>query len=101
LIISEAMAEWTIPAQPPVVQTNYISSPTTEPLLLTAAACQDNYVVTGRQQTVNTFTRSFIFLATGSSSGCLWIIDKRMGKVLNAWNALEGPILKVVIEVDV
>jgi hypothetical protein len=40
------IAEWVVPA-PPVVQSNYISSSAQEPLLLTCAAAQDNYVITG------------------------------------------------------
>lgn len=69
------VADWIIP-QLPAPQGSFISS-TTEPLQLTCAASHDNY------------------LFTGSSGGGLWIIDRRMGKVLTSWQAHDGPILKV------
>jgi hypothetical protein len=69
------VADWIIP-QLPAPQGNFISS-TLEPLQLTCAASHDNY------------------LFTGSTGGGLWIIDRRMGKVLTSWQAHEGPVLKV------
>jgi hypothetical protein len=69
------IAEWILPQIPPP-QGNFISS-TVEPLQLTCAYSSDNYVF------------------AGSLTGGLYIIERRMGKLLNSWQAHDGPILKV------
>ena len=73
------VADWIIPPLP-APQGNFITTTTLEPLQLTCAASHDNY------------------LYTGSSGGGLWIVDRRMGKVLTSWQAHEGPVLKVCFE---
>jgi hypothetical protein len=72
------VADWIIP-QLPAPQGNFISSSSLEPLQLTCAASHDNY------------------LFTGSYGGGMWIVDRRMGKVLTSWQAHEGPIMKVCL----
>jgi hypothetical protein len=69
------VAEWILPQIPPP-QGNFISS-TVEPLQLTCAYSHDHYVY------------------AGSITGGLFILDRRMGKLLNSWQAHDSPILKV------
>ena len=69
------VADWIIPPLP--TPQGSVFSSTTEPLQLTCAASHDNY------------------LFTGSSGGGMWIVDRRMGKVLTSWQAQDGPILRV------
>jgi hypothetical protein len=71
------VAEWILPQIPPP-QGNFISS-TVEPLQLTCAYSHDNYVY------------------AGSVTGGLFILDRRMGKLLNSWQAHDSPILKVTL----
>lgn len=69
------VAHWTLPQIPPP-QGNFITS-SVEPLQLTCAASHEHYAY------------------AGSSSGGLWVLDRRMGRVLQSWQAHDGPILKV------
>lgn len=71
------VAEWIIPQIP--AQGGFISSIACEqqPLQLTCAASEENY------------------LYAGSSAGGVWVVDRRMGKLLSSWQAHDGPVLKV------
>ena len=71
------VAEWIIPQIP--AQGGFISSIASEqqPLQLTCAASEENY------------------LYAGSSAGGVWVVDRRMGKLLSSWQAHDGPVLKV------
>lgn len=71
------VAEWVIPQIP--AQGGFISSIASEqqPLQLTCAASEENY------------------LYAGSSAGGVWVVDRRMGKLLSSWQAHDGPVLKV------
>ena len=71
----QRVAEWTLPQIPPP-QGNFMTS-TIEPLQLTCAASHEHYVF------------------AGSNSGGLWVLDRRMGKVLYSWQGHDSPILKV------
>lgn len=71
------LAEWVIPPLP-AVQSNFITSSTaTEPLQLTSVTSHEYYVF------------------AGSSAGGMWVMDRRMGKVLHSWQAHDGPVLKI------
>jgi hypothetical protein len=72
----QPLSEWNIPPLP-IVQSNFISSNISEPLQLTCACSNDSYIF------------------VGSQGGGLWILDIKTGKVLNSWQAHDGPILKV------
>ncbi len=69
------VAEWILPQIPPL-QGNFISS-TVEPLQLTCAYSHENYVF------------------AGSLTGGLYIIERRMGKLLNSWQAHDSSIIKI------
>jgi hypothetical protein len=71
------VAEWIIPQIP--AQGGFISSIASEqqPLQLTCAASEENY------------------LYAGSSAGGVWVVDRRMGKLLSSWQAHDGSVLKV------
>jgi hypothetical protein len=71
----QRVAEWTLPQIPPP-QGNFITS-TIEPLQLTCAASHEHYVF------------------AGSNTGGLWVLDRRMGKILYSWQGHDSPILKV------
>lgn len=61
------VADWTLPRIPPPQGTLYNAS--IEPLYLTCANCHERYVY------------------AGSSTGGLWVVDRRTGRVLNSWQA--------------
>ena len=71
------VAEWVIPQLPPQAG-NFITG-SAEPLQLTCAASHGHYVF------------------AGSAGGGLWVIDRRMGKVLTSWLAHDGAIIKVLV----
>lgn len=75
----KTVAEWSIPQLPP--QHGHFVNSTVEPLQLSCCASYDNYVY------------------AGSVTGGMWIIDRRMGRVLYSWQALDGPIVKVIYTV--
>lgn len=70
----KSISEWTLP---PVPVYSHFSSSSVDAVQLSSVAVQDNYIF------------------AGSASGCLWGLDRRMGKVLNSWHAHEGPVVKV------
>lgn len=70
------VADWVLPPIPPLPGTLYNSS--IEPLHLTCAASHEHYVY------------------AGSLTGGVWILDRRMGRVLQSWQAHDGPVIKVL-----
>lgn len=69
------VADWVLPPIPPLPGTLYNSA--IEPLHLTCATSNEHYVY------------------AGSLTGGIWVLDRRMGRVLHSWQAHDGPILKV------
>ncbi|RYH21171.1 hypothetical protein EON65_21320 [archaeon] len=69
------VAQWVLP-QLPAPQSNFISS-SVEPLQLTCAISHEHYAY------------------AGSSTGGMWVVDRRMGRTLHSWQAHDGPVMKV------
>lgn len=66
------ISEWRMPLVSPLS-----ISATEGPLQLTCSESHEEYV------------------CTGSSTGCLWVIDRRTGRPTHMWQAHDGPIIKV------
>jgi hypothetical protein len=69
------VADWVLPPIPPQPGTLYNSA--IEPLHLSCATSNEHYVY------------------AGSLTGGIWVLDRRMGRVLHSWQAHDGPVLKV------
>jgi hypothetical protein len=72
-----AISEFTLP-QPVQAVYNPFAANVVESVNITYASLVDNSVI------------------AGSSAGTLWILDRRMGRVMSMWNGHEGSIVKVI-----
>lgn len=72
----KCLSEWHLPTVP-LLNVSAFSTSLPEETSLTSVASQERYLV------------------AGSSNGCLFTVDRRMGRVLHSWSAHESPILRV------
>jgi WD40 repeat protein len=71
----KCVSDWVMPPLP--IAYSHFSSNTVDQVQLSCAAVSDFYIF------------------AGSTSGGMWAVDRRMGRVLNSWQAHEGPVVKV------